>query len=226
MNTIYQECNTDTRDINHSTKDTNNLRNRALQKTREIVIRADIPRRHSVEVWTGWVSILSIHSKFEYNPKIDLNNGILRNLKNTKNIVFSILDRTSWEFQQLEIPISLSEKIWEYLRNMQAIESDEWYRLPGWLKEYPVNCQSFVYYIKWWFTNKPKLSFKYLRTEEDGKNILPWDVLHIHEWDEWSWEYWHYMIYLWDGYCISKNGHANIVITRHFIEWLYLVTEK
>lgn len=199
---------------------------RAKLRTREIVLRSDLPRRHSVEVWTGWASILSFNSKFEYNPKRDFNDGILRNLTNTKNVVFSILDRATWIFQQLEVPISLSEKIWEYLRNMQSIESDEQYRLPGWLKDYPVNCQSFVFYIKWWFKDTSKLKLKYLRTEEDGKNILPWDALYIHEWDEGSWEYWHYMIYLGDGYCISKNGHSNLIITRHYLEWLYLVIEK
>ncbi len=212
--------------IKTSTHDFDRISLQWKLKTREIILRSDIERSYSVTIVTGWTCIVSADSKTDYIPKRDFNEGMLKNLRNTKNIVFFILERNTWEFQKLDIPTVLSEKIWEYLRNMQEIESDEKYRLPDWLKNYPVNCKSFVYYIKWWFQNIPKLSLEYIKNEEDGNEILPWDILFTHEWDEWNWEYWHYMIYIGDWFCISKNGYSHLVITRHYLKWLYRVIAK
>lgn len=198
----------------------------AQLKTREIIMRSDIPKGNWVQIFTGGTILASPNASSNYCPKRDINEWMLGNLQNTKDIIFSILDRETWEIQSLEIPIVLSERLGEYLRNRYKIETNEQYRLPGGLKNYPVNCESFVHYIEQWFDKKPKLSFEYIKNEALEASIVAGDILYLHEWDEWTGEYWHYMIYIGEGFCISKNGGSHLVITRHHLRWLYRIIEK
>lgn len=92
MSIIHQQMNIDQNEINIPITDINNLRSRASLKTREIFLRSDLPRRHDVTICPYATCILSVDSRFWYNPKRDFNFALLRNLKNTKDIIFSILD--------------------------------------------------------------------------------------------------------------------------------------
>lgn len=184
-------------------------------------MREKIPRRHGAWVlWYGWVYITSGKHITQ-----DFNAFDFKNLQNTKDVKFQIYDDITQKYRELEIPLSVSEKLGEYFRNRKEIESNEQYRLPRGLHDTPVNCASFVHYIKWWFENRPrKFDIKYIKTPEDESDIKPWDVLYIHEWDEWTGEYWHYMIYIGEGFCISKDGKSHLIVTRHHLKWLYKMT--
>lgn len=183
-----------------------------------------IPREFFPRVFRNWVHISSWRIIGGKNQ--DFNHWTLRNLKNTSTIDFYVLDNIKKNVRKLEIPEFLWEKIWEYLRNINEIEENENYRLPNWLKNYPVNCESFVYFIKWWFENQPNsLNYYHLETTEDIEKVKAGDVLYIFSWDKINWEYWHYMIYLWNWFCISKDWDKELMITRHILQWMYLVSE-
>lgn len=205
-----------------SKKQIETIKKSTPKKTREIIMKNSIPKSAMPISWSNGVYI----SSWKFITQ-DFNNFNYDNLQNTKDITFHIYDtKTGEEIKKLEIPFFLWEKLWEYLRNKKEIEENEKYRLPDWLKKYPVNCESFVYYIKWWFDKKPKLWLKYIKTQADEINVDVWDVLYIHTWDEVIWEYRHYMIYIWDGFCISKNWHAWLMVSRQILLWLYQVYEK
>jgi hypothetical protein len=183
-----------------------------------------MPRSNDTILWFNWVYITS----WKY-IKQDFNDFDFQKLQNTKDVTFSIYycqGTTIEKTKKLDIPLWISQKLWEYFRNRSEIEKDEKYRLPHWLKNSPVNCKSFVYYIKWWFENMPKLEFKYIKNSDEEKKVQSGDILYRHIWDEASWEYRHYMIYIWEGFCISKNWHSTLMVTRENLVWLYRVIEK
>lgn len=196
-------------------EDTSNI---TSWKVRTIIMRDLIKAKSYISIYSWWVYITSW--KY-YN---DFHSIKYKNLKNTSDLCFLISDE-EMDCRELKIPDEIRKKIVEYLKNQDKLIIDERYRLPWWLKSTPFNCQSFIYFIKWWFEKKPDLEFKYLK-EEDIWDVKPWDALYLIEWDEWTWEYWHYMLYLWEWFCLSKNWHAWVVITRHNLKWLYHVKEK
>lgn len=148
-------------------------------------------------------------------------------LKRTKWVWFIIYNSETWEEKIADFPIELSEKIWEYLRNKEIFDTDEKYRRPWWVKNHPFNCESFVYYVKWWFEKNPKLEMKYIWKNYSEENIKAWDVLYYATWDELSGEKRHYMIYIWEWFCISKSWAKTwVTITRHNLKWLYHIYEK
>ncbi|NVP17191.1 hypothetical protein HUU51_00560 [Candidatus Gracilibacteria bacterium] len=187
-------------------------------KVRTIIMRDLIKTKSYISICSGGVYITS--GKY-YN---DFHLLKYKNLKNTNDLCFLISDE-EMNCRELKIPDEIRKKIVEYLRNQDKLIIDERYRLPGGLKSTPFNCQSFIYFIKGWFEKKPDLEFKYLKEENIG-DVKPGDTLYLIEGDEGTGEYWHYMLYLGEGFCLSKNGHAGVVITRHNLKGLYHVKEK
>ncbi|MDD2908087.1 MAG: hypothetical protein PHH98_05630 [Candidatus Gracilibacteria bacterium] len=188
-------------------------------KIRHIIMRDLIKPKSYVSVCSGGVYI----SSGKYYS--DFNILKYKKLKNTSDIYFFVSDE-EMDFRELKIPEEIRKKIAEYLRKQDELCIDEKYRLPGGLKSTPMNCTSFAYYIKGRFDNKVGLEYNYLKTDDDIKKVVAGDIIYLIEGDELTGEYWHYMLYLGEGFCLSKNGHAGLIITRHDLKGMYLVKEK
>lgn len=126
---------------------------------------------------------------------------------NLWNILFTNLSKT-WkthflystngrEFKYLEISEEISERIWEYIRNINKIK---WYNF---------DCSAFAHFISWAPIRDKGVVLEL--KEWDYKTINPdklnpWDIVFIWEIDNKNtnnWNY-HWVIYLWEWLFLSK----------------------